>query len=138
MFFDGLFFFFKEFCKHLLIRPQRPKTTSVCDKRTKMTITDRKFYLPSRLTNGEGSLPIAIMARIGQSRRPLMSNPNSCEIISKFDHRFLRRFFKNFFMSVKCKKPPFTRAMFIDGSKFCEQYLKRVTQETFLSNYLKI
>ena len=25
-----------------------------------------------------------------------------------------------------CKKPPFTRAMFIDGSKFHGQYLKRV------------
>ena len=29
-------------------------------------------------------------------------------------------------------KPPFTRAIFIDRSKFCEQFLKRVTQGTFL------
>ena len=32
-----------------------------------LTITDRKFYLPGGLTNGEGSLPVAITARIGQS-----------------------------------------------------------------------
>ena len=36
------------------------------------------------------------------------------------------------------QKPPFTRAIFIDRSKFCEQFLKRVTQGTFLWNYFKI
>ena len=41
-------------------------------------------------------------------------------------------------MSVQCKKPPFTRAMFIDGSKFHGQFLKRVTQGTFLLNYFKV
>ena len=56
-----------------------------------MTITDRKFYLPDGLTNGEGSLPVAITARIGQSGRLLMSNPDSCKIISKSDQRVLRR-----------------------------------------------
>ena len=30
------------------------------------------------------------------------------------------------------KSSPFTRAMFMDGSKFREQLLKRVTQGTFL------
>ena len=70
-------------------------------------ITDQKFYLPVGLTNGQGSLPVAITARIGQSGRLLMSKPDSCEIISKSDQRFLRtRFFKNFFMSVYSKKPP--------------------------------
>ena len=44
----------------------------------------------------------------------------------------------NFFMSVLCKKLPFTRAIFIDRSKFCEQFLKRVTHGTFLWNYFKI
>ena len=64
---------------------------------------------------------------------------HSFEIISKSDLQFQRRrFFKNFFMSVQCKKPPFTAAMFIDGSKFHGQVLKRVTQETFLWNYFKI
>ena len=47
-------------------------------------------------------------------------------------------FFKNFFMSEKCGKPPFTRAMFLGGSKFCEQFLERVTQGTFLWNHFKI
>ena len=62
-----------------------------------------------------------------------------CEIISKSDRRFQRRrFFKNIFMSVLCKKPPFTRATFMDGSKFREQILKSVTQGTFLCNYFKI
>ena len=143
-------------------------------------ITDRKFYLPGRLTNGEGSLPIAITARIGQSGRPLMSNPDSLKLFknltSSFGEDFLRisscpivqegpiqpshvyghikilrtisekdhprkipvklfqnwtsgfrDFFKNFFMSVKCKKPPFTRAMFLDRSKFCKQFFNKRT-----------
>ena len=93
MFLDGSFFFFffflKEFCKqfniHLLIRSQRPKTTGIA--------TDRKFYLPDGFTNGESSLPVAITARIGQSECLPMSKPDSCEIISKSDQQFLRRFF---------------------------------------------
>ena len=36
------------------------------------------------------------------------------------------------------QKVPFTRAIFIDRSKFCKQFLKRVTQGTFLWNYFKI
>ena len=28
-------------------------------------------------------------------------------------------------MSIECKKPPFTRAIFIDRSIFCEQFLKK-------------
>ena len=35
-------------------------------------------------------------------------------------------------MSLQCEKPPFTRAMFMDGSKLREQVLKRDTQGTFL------
>ena len=86
---------------HLLIRSQRLKTTCICKKRPKLVITDQKFYLPGGLTNGQGSLPVAITARIRQSGRLLMSKPDSCEIISKSDQRFLRTtFFKNFFMSV--------------------------------------
>ena len=38
-----------------------------CVKLTLGQITDRKFNLPGGLTNGEGSLPIAITTRIGQS-----------------------------------------------------------------------
>ena len=48
------------------------------------------------------------------------------------------KIFKNFFTSVYCKKTPFTRAMFVDGSKFCEQFLKRVSQGIFLWNHFKI
>ena len=36
------------------------------------------------------------------------------------------------------KKKTFTRAIFIDRSIFCEHFLKRVTQGTFLWNYFKI
>ena len=39
--------------------------------------------MPGGITNSQGSLPVAIMARIGQSGRLLMSKPDSCEIISK-------------------------------------------------------
>ena len=53
-----------------------------------------KLLLPGGLTNGQGSLPVAITARIWQSGRLLMSKPDSCEIISKSDLWFLRtRFF---------------------------------------------
>ena len=41
-------------------------------------------------------------------------------------------------MSVQCKYTLFTNAMFIDRSKFREQFLKRVTKGTFLWNYFKI
>ena len=33
-----------------------------------------------------------------------------------------KNFYKNFFMSIQCKKPPFTNTMFIDRSKFQEQF----------------
>ena len=62
-----------------------------------------------------------------------------CEIISQSDQWFQRRrFLKNSFISVQCKKPPFTRATIFDGSKFREQFLKRVTQGATLWNYFKI
>ena len=38
--------------------------------------------------------------------------------------RFQRRIYKNFFMSVQYNKPPFTNTMFIDRSKFQEQFWK--------------
>ena len=41
-------------------------------------------------------------------------------------------------MFVKCKKSPFTRAMLMEGSKFGEQFSKRVNQGTFLWNCFKI
>ena len=45
--------------------------------------------------------------------------------------RFQRRIYKNFFMSVQCKKPPFTNTMFIDRSKFQEQFWKGSLKEHF-------
>ena len=67
-------------------------------------MTDQKFYLPCGLTNGQGSLPVAIMARIRQSGRLLMSKPDSYEIISKSvvseNKIFLHYTDMNFFMSV--------------------------------------
>ena len=70
-------------------------------------ITDQKIYLPGRLTNGQGSLPVAITARIRQSGRLLMSKPDSCEIISKYAQRFLRtRFFLEFLHVCIVQKAP--------------------------------
>ena len=67
----------------------------------KTQIDDQKFYLPGGLTNGKGSLPVAITARIGQSRRLLMSKPEVCKNISNSDKQFWRKkFFKNFLMSI--------------------------------------
>ena len=106
MFFDRSSFFFKRNSVNSLIsicisNLKDKKLLVSAIKTPELTITDRKFHLPGGLTNGEGSLAVAIMARILQLGRPLMSNPDSCEIISKSDQRFLRRrFFKNFFMSV--------------------------------------
>ena len=48
-----------------------------------------------------------------------------------FFGRFQRRIYKNFFMSVQCKKPPFTNTMFIDRSKFQEQFWKGSLKENF-------
>ena len=45
--------------------------------------------------------------------------------------RFQRRIYKNFFMSVLCKKPSFTNTMFIDRSKFQEQFWKGSLKEHF-------
>ena len=45
--------------------------------------------------------------------------------------RFQRRISKNFFMSVQCKKPPFTNTIFIDRSKFQEQFWKGSLKEHF-------
>ena len=44
---------------------------------------------------------------------------------------FQRRIYKNFFMSVQCKKPAFTNTMFIDRSKFQEQFWKGSLKEHF-------
>ena len=44
---------------------------------------------------------------------------------------FQRRIYENFFMSVQCKKPPFTNTMFIDRSKFQEQFWKGSLKENF-------
>ena len=74
----------------MLIRSQRPKTIGICNKDPKLRTTDQKFYLPGRLINSQGSLPIAIMAQIRQSGHLLMSKPDSCEIISKSDQRFFQ------------------------------------------------
>ena len=95
---------------------------------------DQKFFLTGGLTNAEGSLLVATTAQIRQSGRLLMSNPDSCKIIAKSDQRFLRRRFFYEFLHVHIvqKAPNFTRAMFTDGSKLCEQFLKRVRQGTFL------
>ena len=79
MFFDGSFFF-KEFCKqfniHLLIRSQRSKTTGICNIDPIDDNEPKILNFPSGLTNGEGSLPRAIMDRIGQC--PLWSKPDLC------------------------------------------------------------
>ena len=45
--------------------------------------------------------------------------------------RFQRRIYKNFFTSVQCKRPPFTNTMFIDRSKFQEQFWKGSLKEHF-------
>ena len=52
-------------------------------------------------------------------------------LASFFFSRFQRRIYKNFFMSVQCKKPPFTNTMFIDRSKFQEQFWKGSLKEHF-------
>ena len=49
------------------------------------------------------------------------SKEQSCKI-------FPNSIFTNFFMSIKCKKSSPPGHFFFDGSKFCQQLLKRVTQ----------
>ena len=45
----------------------------------------------------KAACPIIATARIGQSGRPLMSNLDSCKIISKSEQRFRRRFIMIFY-----------------------------------------
>ena len=82
-------------CKGFTIPNFNPKKDNVTFYMYMYKILYKKY------SNGQGSLPAALTARIGQSGRLLRSEPDSCEVISKSDQRFLRRrFFKNFFMSV--------------------------------------
>ena len=61
----------KEFCKqfniHLYIRSQRPKTNGISDKDQNSLKWTENFTFPGGLKNGEGILPVAIMARMEQS-----------------------------------------------------------------------
>ena len=43
---------------------------------------------------------------------------------NSFLGRFQRRIYKNFFMSVQCKKPPFSNTMFIDDQTFANNFEK--------------
>ena len=52
------------------------------------------------------------------------------KMISKIDQHFKRIIFKKFFMSTWYFEPFTTAAMFLDGSKFWEHFLKRVIQGT--------
>ena len=97
MFFDGSFFFKKDSVNSLIsicfsdLKDQKLPVTAI---KTQIDNNRPKFNLPGGLTNGQGSLPVAIMARIAQLGRLLMSKPDSREIISKSDQWFLRtRFF---------------------------------------------
>ena len=51
--------------------------------------------------------------------------------LANFFCHFQRRIYKNFCMSVQCKKPPFTGTMFTDRSKFQEQFWKGSLKEHF-------
>ena len=97
MFFDGSFFFLKDSVNSLIsicFSDLKDKKLPVSAIKTQIDNYRPKIYLPGGLTNGQGSLPVAITARIWQSGRLLMSKPDSCEIISKSDQWFLRtRFF---------------------------------------------
>ena len=61
----------KEFCKqfniHLFIIFQRPKTTGILDKDPNSLKRTENFTFPGGFKNGEGSLPVAVTARMGQS-----------------------------------------------------------------------
>ena len=48
------------------------------------------------------------------------------------------KIFKEFLISVECKKSPPMAAMFFQGSKFHKQFSKRVTQGTILLYFFKI
>ena len=58
----------------------------------------------------------------------------SCQFFFFF-YRFQRRIYKNFFMSVQCKKPPYHVYWQI---KISRTILKRVTQGKFLWDYFEI
>ena len=90
MFFDGSFFL-KDSVNSLIsicfsdLKDQKLPVSAI---KTQIDNNRPKIYLPGRLTNGQGSLPVAITAQIGQSGRLLMSKPDSCEIISNLTSGF--------------------------------------------------
>ena len=59
--------FRKQFNIHLFIRSQRPKTTGISDKNPNWLKRTENFTFPGGLKNVEGSLPVAITARMVQS-----------------------------------------------------------------------
>ena len=57
-----------------------------------------------------------------RAKMALDRSPDFLRLLWPFFFCFQRRIYKNFFMSVQCKKPPFTNTMFIDRSKFQKQF----------------
>ena len=69
MVYEGSFFFIKGILYSLIficISDLKDQKLPVSAKRPELAITDQKFYLPSGLKIGEGSLPVAITAQIGE------------------------------------------------------------------------
>ena len=85
---DHFFFFLKDSVNCLIsicfsdLEDQKLPVSAI---KTQSDNNRPKILLAQRATNGQGSLPVAIMAGIWESGHLLMSKPDSCEIISKSD-----------------------------------------------------
>ena len=71
-----------------------------------MTITDQKFYLHCWLKNGEGSLPVASTAQIGQLGSLLMSQLISVKSFQNLTRGFGEEDFVRISSSMYCAKSP--------------------------------
>ena len=126
--FDGIKFceqflkrtFRGNFCQIWLKLARRIRYLTYCSRRT--TDFARRIQGDPKGSSG---------GRCAQVRYKQSPKKHFCEFISKSNQQFQKRIFRNFLMSVYGAITPTTRAMFLEGSKFRVQFLKRITQETF-------
>ena len=91
MIFDGSFFLKRNSVNSLIsicLSDLKDQKLPVSTIKTQIDDNRPKIFLPGGLTNGPGSLPVAITARIGQSGRLLMSNLIHVELFQNLTSGF--------------------------------------------------
>ena len=132
MVFDGSYFFLRSYVNSLIsicVSDFKDQKLPVSAIKTRIDNNGQKILLARQAHKSWKQLSRSNYGPNRAMGRLLMSNPDCFEITSKSDQQFLRRFFKDFFMSIYCKKPPFTRAMLMDESRFPINFWKGSAKE---------